>query len=130
MTNINWWTTTSCHGLDFVFMFIEFSLSRWVLKVPYLILVLFISVTYMFWAWIIYAIYNNWVYGFLDWYRPTGAVLGGYLGVTAAFVVVCFFMYGLHYTREYIARRFFPQEKSADFCVIDTGSKECVEVNI
>ncbi|KAI9322552.1 hypothetical protein BX666DRAFT_1896160 [Dichotomocladium elegans] len=106
---VDWWITTSLHGVSFVLMITEVLLTRMKMALRLVILVVINVILYMLLTFIIYASTGWWVYSFLDW-NHGGLTAAWYLGIGAAFVVVFFVMYLVHLLRDWFARAIIKEQ--------------------
>ncbi|KAL1933796.1 hypothetical protein VTP01DRAFT_7886 [Rhizomucor pusillus] len=103
--SMQWWTTTSVHGVSFFMMIVDVIFNRMKLYINMVLLVFINVVLYMFLTFIVHATNGFWVYPFLDWAQ--GPVTAGwYIGIGAAFIVVFFIQYAFHWFRGWLGRRF------------------------
>ena len=57
---------------------------------------------------------KQWVYGFLDWSDKLAA--GWYIGLFAGYAIIFFIIYGFHFIRDYVGKRFgrYKDDDSSD----------------
>ncbi|KAK9719737.1 hypothetical protein K7432_004616 [Basidiobolus ranarum] len=87
-TTVNSWLNVSVHAVDFFLMFGDFILNRWKFCWSHMILLVGVTILYMFWSWINWAANHFWIYPFLSWSKPWYQVLGSYVGLCVLFLLV------------------------------------------
>jgi uncharacterized membrane protein len=100
----DWITTIMHHGIDALFLLFEVIFSRNLVKWKHLVLIVILSFFYLFYMWVVYAGEGYFVYAFLAFSKgPTVALW--YVVMVVTILVLFVIMWGLHWVREWIARK-------------------------
>jgi len=101
---LNEWTNFSQHGGDLACVLVEVVLGgmvyRWKDAVPGFVG----SIIYLFWMWIVYAIWGIWAYGFLAFSRGPKVTVW-YFAIVAIYIAAVCVQYALHWVKWRIAQR-------------------------
>ncbi|RKP08324.1 hypothetical protein THASP1DRAFT_23664 [Thamnocephalis sphaerospora] len=93
------------HGMDFVLVAFEFIFGRMLIVWGTMPWVIGCLIFYMFWAWVVHAINDTWVYHFLNWHKPAGVVTGWYLGLAIGMSLVFILSLYAHRLRDRLFSR-------------------------
>jgi len=93
------WITVSKHGVDAFIVICEALLNRATLRLRDLLVVLTVGLLFVFWMWIVHAIFGTWPYAFLA-FNKGPVVIAYYVMVIAACIIAFGLMWTLHYLKE------------------------------